>query len=221
MKYALFLTSAIVIVLHALNTSAVAQTGCNGQQPYDCANCTKDSIYRLRVCIGPVTDTIDVTMCTQFATTQPIINPCTNCTEPLNSFTWIRKVCVPTSLSLVSIDTIYRAIMSATSLCCDSTSFITAVIPQCDASTGPCSTIFGVYCHMLAFPKCVTRIGNCWQPCRQQCQDLCYVERRYCKSILGSCLECLQIVCSTAGDCPQQCITFNCESLYSPLGCCP
>jgi len=216
---ALFVTS-ILLALCLLSSTATAQTGCTGQDPYDCAGCTRDSTYRLRVCIGPVTDSIDITMCTQIATSQYISNPCTNCQRPLDAITWVRKVCVPPSLSLVSIDTIYRAVMAATSLCCGSP-FIPATIPQCDSSGSACNTVQGVYCHVLGLPKCMVRVGNCWQPCRQQCRDFCYVERRYCKSASGSCTQCTIGICSTAEQCTQQCIPVNCNQLINPLGCCP
>lgn len=220
MKKALLLSSIVLMTWWLAFTTSMAQTGCTGQDPHNCNGCTKDSTYRFRVCIGPVTDTIDVTMCTQFATTQYISNPCTNCTRPLNSLTWVRKVCVPTSLSLVSVNSIYRAIMSATSLCCDSL-FIPVSIPTCDTNTEACSTAYGVYCHVLALPKCVVRVGNCWQPCRQQCQDFCYIERRYCRSTAGKCSVCIEVPCSTPEPCPEGCIAFNCDLLLNPPGCCP
>jgi|LakMenE01Jun11ns_1017448.scaffolds.fasta_scaffold9761865_2 hypothetical protein len=220
MKNALKLIAVFVVSLLGLSISATAQTGCPGQDPYNCAGCTNDSTYRFRVCIGPVTDTIDVTMCTQFATTQLVSNPCTNCTRPLDAITWVRRVCVPPSLALVSIDTIYRAIIARTSLCCG-TPFIPAAFPKCDSITGTCNPIQGVYCHIVALPKCIVRIGNCWQPCTQQCRDFCYVERRYCRATSGACTPCSSVVCSTPDPCSQGCTIVDCNLLLNPLGCCP
>lgn len=222
MNRALLLSSIVLTTLWLAFTTSMAQTGCPGQDPYNCNGCTKDSTYRFRVCIGPVTDTIDVTMCTQFATTQYISNPCTNCTRPLDAITWVRKVCVPSSLALVSIDSIYQAILKATSLCC-SNQYIPATIRNCDPGMGPCLSVDSIYCHMTAFPNCVKREGNCWLPCENNCNKLCYVERRYCRQTINGemqCTECTREICTNNNQCDQPCIGVNCSIFNFPLGCC-
>lgn len=220
MRNAVLLVSIVIGVIWTATSTMNAQTGCPGQDPYNCNGCTQDSVYRFRVCIGPVTDTIDVTLCTQFATNQYISNPCTNCTLPLDALTWVRKVCVPPSLATVGIDTIYRAIVKATSLCC-SQQFIAAVIPPCGPGVDTCNPYSNAYCHAVGFPRCVARVGNCWQPCKESCRDLCYVQRRYCVSASGNCSECTTISCSKGEACSQECIPVNCVSLTNQLGCCP
>ena len=222
MKRAVLLAFIATAAFWAATTSLNAQSGCPGQDPYNCNGCTKDSIYRFRVCIGPVTDTIDVTMCTQYATNQLISNPCTNCTRPLDAITWVRKVCVPPALYLVSIDSIYQAIMKATSLCC-SNQFIAAIIRNCDPGLNACDPTSNAYCHMLGLPNCVKREGNCWIPCDNSCDKMCYVERRYCRKIVNNfvqCMECTVTICSTSNQCMQPCTGVNCANLNFPLGCC-
>lgn len=220
MKRAVLLAFIATAAFWAATTSLNAQSGCPGQDPYNCNGCTKDSIYRFRVCIGPVTDTIDVTMCTQYATNQLISNPCTNCTRPLDAITWVRKVCVPPSLTAVGIDTIYRAIVKATSLCCLQ-GYIPAAIPPCGPGVDTCSPFSNAYCHVVGLPSCVSRSGNCWQSCTDRCRDLCYVERRYCRTPSGACSECSRIYCKRQADCPQGCLPVNCDILIDQLGCCP
>lgn len=220
MKNAIHLASIVIAVILTATSTMNAQSGCPGQDPYNCNGCTQDSVYRFRVCIGPVTDTIDVTMCTQFATNQYISNPCANCIRPLDAITWVRKVCVPPSLATVGIDTIYRAIVKATSLCC-SQKYIAAAIPLCGPGVDTCNLVSNAYCHVVGLPKCVVRYGNCWQPCDGNCKDLCYVERRYCMASSGSCSECTRVTCGTQEVCKQGCLTVNCNNLVNLLGCCP
>ncbi len=222
MKSHLLLASIVIAVIWTATSTMNAQTGCPGQDPYNCNGCTQDSVYRFRVCIGPVTDTIDVTICTQFATNQYISNPCRNCVLPLDAISWVRKVCVPPALYLVSIDSIYRAILKATSLCC-SNQFIPATIRSCDPGPDPCSFTSNAYCHVLGLPNCVKREGNCWIPCESNCDKMCYVERRYCRKIVGNivqCLECITTICATNNQCEQPCTLVNCANLNTPLGCC-
>lgn len=215
----------VCIATFALTTRSFSLEPYYDVDPINCLGCGPDVTYRFRVCIGNVMDSIDVTMCTQYAGSQFIQSPCPSDTLPLNAVSFIRNICVPPSLATVSIDTIYRAVIKATSLCCFHP-FLPVIVPPC-INQGPkdsCVSSISAYCHALAMPRCMHLVTNCWQPCGQPCAALCYLTRRYC-TITDSngvfCKDCTRSYCQSGNvQCQQPCQEIQCSILQEPIGCC-
>jgi hypothetical protein len=220
MKYLLLLTLFVIL-------SLTIRAQCK-EDELDC-NCTYTT-REIKICFAGTSYNAEIEMCTQTATTQLIDNPCAGyCARPVNSVTWVRRICVDQDLKNQGMLAIYNAIVAGTNLCCNN--FIGATIPFCDPWTD-CKTSTTAYCHLLMLPKCTTKnfVTGCYEYCDNGCNDYCVVERRYCMMNATTC--CMNLIphvappCEFASDdeCNQGCTTpfDQCASLTSSSQtCCP
>jgi len=221
-----FYNGAICVLFIALvQTIAISQ--CPTQAPPDC-----DCDYRveeIEVCFANETYLAKVTMCTQYATTTIIDNPCTvgpndSCKFPVDAITWIRDICVPQNLKNQGLLAIYNAIIRGTNLCCNN--FIGATIPNCQTGKD-CVTSAFAYCHLVMLPKCLNKnyLTGCYDYCGNGCNNYCVVDRRYCMQTPTTCCMYGRLVCEYQDSlpCNQNCNTYfdQCDLLtYSTTLCC-
>lgn len=210
------------------------QTDCSNaippQQAWNCSGCTNESTKDFVICLNDTTYTVTVYYCNQsaFDVNPPrlIKNPCTpDCTLPVDMITWVRKVCVPPALYTTSASVIYQALLQATDLCCDN--WLLANIPWCGDGKS-CFTTLSPYCHVMAFPTCVSFLNGCWQPCGGNCENVCIFERRYCRQGPAQgpfqCVRCPgvqctinDVTCDVASGCRE---SVTCTNLTLPTSCC-
>lgn len=223
-----FLMLVSIVALAVTSQVAKAQFTCIGQDNLDCT-CQETEAVNIDICIGGTTYTLILDVCQQLPNPNLISNPCgvPLCVRPLNRVTWVKRICFPVGLSATSIEALYNGIICATDLC-KSQAILgsTIAIPNCDGITNACTTVNGVYCHLLALPNCVKRNGNCWEMCDDgDCTQYCFVERRYCKDYQGNCSTCDKSICYYPGaiqHCPNPtpCTQVNCENLEWTENCC-
>jgi hypothetical protein len=196
---------ALVAILN-IGSSTPVKAQCNGQDALNC-NCQQTTDYNINVCINGTTGTITIKVCNQFPNPNLIRNPCTQCTEPLNSITNVKEICVPPEFATKTYAELLPGIVCATNLC-KSPNFFGVVIPDCvPAGSDACNTT-NPYCHVLSLPRCVRREGNCWIGCDTGCENRCWVWRKYCRDSPTSCWTCaLTETCelNPSDECPQGC----------------
>jgi hypothetical protein len=203
--------------------SSMAQ--CNGQEPPNCS-CQAQTQKNMTICIAGTNYNIVLYTCEQDANTIPISNPCTypySCAgQTQNKISWVKEICFPGGAPAASVAAIYNAIICATDLCVNDYLGVRSSFPNCDPGTRACNTVLGVYCHTLAFPQCVQRSSTCISVCDADCDQYCYVQRRYCYD--GStCETCDEAICQDpdSGTCQGSCLDkVNCGDL-SFTACCP
>jgi len=198
---------------------------CSTQIPPNCVCADGDKILYIDICHAGVTYQADITVCTQYATTAPIDNPCTpDCVAGLNSITWVKKICVPPDLKNLGLLAIYQAIIRGTNLCCAKGNFLNVTLPNCTYGTN-CITSADAYCHILALPRCLKKnyVTGCYEQCNG-CNDYCLVERRYCMTTPTTCCKQMRTICSYNDDdvCNQECNTTGpiCKDLDDSDVCC-
>jgi len=157
----------LLIVSMGIRSQAIAQDAtcehtvnqCGTQSPLHCDCAGTETEFT--ICHAGTNYIATVWLCSQSATTALIDNPCTSvypseCDYAVNSVSWIKKICVPQALKNMGLLAIYQAIINGTDLCCNN--FLGVTIPKCNTGTicaTPTNT--GVYCHILALPKCLKR----------------------------------------------------------------
>lgn len=221
---------SIVTLLIATSLAAMAQgepcdqqiaSTCSTQVAPNCDNCVY-SIVEFTVCHAGQEYAAEVTLCTQYATTAPIDNPCTpDCATGLDAITWVRSFCVDPNLKAFGVETIYAAIIQATNLCCPDGNFLGVTIPNCTPNGTNCKTSWLAFSHILALPKCLKKnyVTGCYDYCGNGCNDYCMVERRYCRQGEGGpCCRAFRVTCAynNDGHCATNCnpsLTFCCENL--------
>ena len=204
--------------------SSMAQ--CNGQEPPNCS-CQAQTQKNLTICIAGTNYNIVLYTCEQDANTIPISNPCTypySCAgQTQNKISWVKEICFPGGAPAASVTDIYNAIICATDLCVNDYLGVRSSFPNCDPGTRACNTVFGVYCHTLAFPQCVQRSTTCISVCDADCDQYCYVQRRYCYDGSGCSTCTIPTICQDpdSGTCQGSCLDkVNCGDL-SFTACCP
>lgn len=201
----------LLFVFMSLGFNCNAYAQCNGQDPLNCY-CEDTIAYTLNLCVSkfdgsPETyGSATIYVCNQFANPNLIVNPCTNCTEPVDAVTWVNKICVSPELATTPYADLLPAIICAASLC-KNPNFLGVVIPACTPPGVDSCQFDNPYCHLLSFPRCVRRSGNCWENCSPGCTNRCIVWRKYCTQPGSGCW-----VCS---------LTFTCTYLVPNPDVCP
>ena len=218
----------MLVVLFAFGCIAISHrvsAQCPGQIPPNC-NCQVQTQKNLTICIGGTDYNIVLYTCEQDATTIPISNPCLfagSCTQrPQDKISWVKEICFLSGAPAVPVTDIYNAIICATDLCINDYLGVKPSFPNCDQGTDACGTLLGVYCHTLAFPQCVQRSSTCISVCDADCDQYCYVQRRYCM-IDDNCEVCDFSICSDPDSevCQGSCLEkVDCIDLTFDA-CCP
>lgn len=207
-------------------TYTTASGQCNPpQEAPDCNDCVAQK-YDITICHGNTNYQAHVVICTQYAGTLPLDNPCTpNCDRAVDAISWVREICVPQALKDLGLTAIYAAIVRGTNLCCNDFLGAKPAWPFC-SSGSTCKTSTTAYCHILALPKCLRKdyVNGCYYSCQEKCQDYCMIERRYCKFSPTECCSALMDICDFNND--SQCtgsscnVQFdNCSALTTELCC--
>lgn len=209
-------------LIMGLSTPLEVNAQCNGQDALNC-NCEQTTNYDVAVCIDGTTATVTLKVCNQFPNPSLIRNPCTNCTEPLNSITYVKEICVPQEFSTRTYAELMPGIICATNLC-RSPNLLGIVLPLCTPSWQLACTTTNPYCHVLSLPRCVRREGNCWVSCNDGCDNRCMVWRQYCRTVGPSgCWNCsttTTCVFNPSDVCPDGCqLLQDCPSPHI-LTCC-
>lgn len=218
----------MLVVLFAFGCIAISHrvsAQCPGQIPPNC-NCQVQTQKNLTICIAGTDYTIVLYTCEQDKTaTMLVADPCTfpTCTGlRQDKISWIKQICFPSGAPTASVTAIYNAIICATDLCANDYLGVKSSFPSCDQGTNACGTSLGVYCHTLAFPQCVQRSSTCISVCDADCDQYCYVQRRYC-IVDDQCTTCDQSICTDPDTdvCQGSCLDkVDCSELsFHP--CCP
>jgi|GEM_PF-1542426 hypothetical protein len=222
LKLVVALAAFLLSSQSALSQCVSPPNQCGNQTPIQC-ECVGTE-YEFKVCHAGTEYIANVWMCTQQAVPPtPLDNPCTvppnECAFPINSITWVKKICVPQELKDQNLTAVYQAIIRGTDLCCYN--FIGATIPACNAGAR-CSdpTNPGIYCHVLALPKCLSKnfSTGCYTSCDNggNCANHCFIERRYCKETPTSCCSFVRSICEGVNDPP--CTGGSCNVVFNE--CC-
>lgn len=215
-------------IAHSQCTHKVNQ--CGVQTPILCGCVGVE--HEFTICHAGTDYVANVWICTQYATTTLIDNPCTSlspneCDYAVNSVSWVKKICVPPALKDLGLPAIYQAIVNGTDLCCNN--FLGVTIPQCNSGT-TCKTLTntGIYCHILALPKCLEKnyTTGCYMACDNgvNCGQHCFVERRYCKTSPTHCCRYMRAVWEGSNEpCTGECNTYfdECCTLADKTCCTP
>lgn len=194
----------------------------------NCKDCAEIP-YEITICHGGVDYVANVWICTQYATTTLIFNPCATptCSRPVNAISWVRRICVPQDLKDLGLTAIYAAIVKGTNLCCNDFLGVKSTWPNCSPNSD-CKTSTQAYCHILALPKCLHKSyppgDGCYYQCEEGCNNYCMVDRRYCKIGVDTCCSALMGVCEyndsevcVSGTCNVQ--FDNCNAIASEACC--
>lgn len=211
---------SIISALFLLLPSQLAKGQCTGQDPLDC-DCEQTTDYNLKICVDQDTGTIILKVCNQFPNPNLIRNPCTNCTQPVDVITYVKEICFPPIFDTVTYSDILPGIVCATYMC-RNPNYLGVVIPDClPAGTNAC-TADNPYCHIISFPRCVKRVGNCWKSCQDGCDNRCMVWRQHCKHPQTGCWTCLETgtcLYNEQAECPEGCEEIQyCPYAHPP--CC-
>lgn len=213
------LLSAAII---CLSTPVEVDAQCNGQDALIC-NCEQTTNYDILICIDGTTATVTLKVCNQFPNPYLIRNPCTNCTDPLNSITYVKEICVPQEFSTKTYAELMPGIICATNLC-KGLNFLGVALPLCTPSWQLACTTTNPYCHVLSLPRCVRREGNCWVSCNAGCDNRCMIWRQYCRTegpaACWTCSTTTTCVYNPSDACPGGCqLLQDCPSPHI-LTCC-
>jgi hypothetical protein len=218
-----FLVVLFTMMCCALIGSASLSAQCTGQDVPDCT-CQTQRARTLDICIAGMTYTVQIFTCEQVPNPNLISDPCSypySCAGlRQNRISWVKSICVPIGFPSVGPEVIYNAIICVTDLCVNDYLGVSGSFPNCDRGTNACTTGFGVYSHTIAFPKCVQWNGPCLEMCDNDCDQHCYVQRRYCIDN-GNCSTCDVSICEDpdAEACPGNCIEVDCEDLAFDACC--
>jgi len=165
------------------------------------------------ICIDNIQYDVEITICHKDYDPASATAPCADNNHAANSFTTVKKVCATGIPLPPDNQKVLKAVFCALDPLSGNKLGLKSRIPFCDDNPG-------VYCWVIAMPRCVTRIGQCLVRCPySQC---CIRQWRFCKDRPSGNITILPggLDCSTENaNCNSGCLEEVCQ--YYVPGTCP